>query len=554
MYKCTLCNGTFNSKKALETHIKTHSEDNVPVGPGSPTIVTEPGVMSPVSHISHSAPPSQNSDKENRESSDSELSSQNSPSSLDGGSKTPPSPYANTGMGSQLLKTAMPAGSSSHSSNNSNSSSNSSNSSRDKTSSLPMPYPMLPPGVQVQHGGTTFLYVTTPLPNTSSSSSSVSPPPKSPPLVRQPSHISPNGFPALSKTNAKHQAEQQLIAGLTKAASNSGENGCSNKLLMDKIREKVLQFTEKYGYSVSPAEREHLQQQQRYESSNGRYSGNNFHSMMVPENLTYNNNNRNYSDDYHQNQLRHVQQMKRERSSSSSPELGSEQIQSSYTPGGVLALALTKGSKAAAAVASGNSSQSYHHNIPAKVSIIPVANSPSSSPNGLFNGYHNSRLHQQLNNRLSPRSNSPTSPVDFHHHQQVQLQLQNQQHHQFYMRSGPGSVSPTRNSLHSPSPSSTPRSTPSLQDDYSDHDTHHKAGGGDSGDENSSSSSSSLLGKRSRSPNSNSSGGGARKRSSLILEKYAMENSPSHGDNSNESILSQRLRKSSVIQYAEKCS
>lgn len=580
VYKCTLCNGTFNSKKALETHIKTHSEDHVPIGAGSPHHGTDHhGIMSPSSRMSHAAPPSQNSDKENRECSDSELSSQNSPSSHDGGPKTPPSPvlpYSSSAGGSQNhshhpggFKTSSSSANNNSNNSSSNSNNNSSNS-QDKTSALPIPYPMLPPGVQIQqapHSRTTFLYVTSKLPNHSSSSStsSISPPPQSPPLVRQPSHVSPNGFIGHSN-NAKQQqqaVQQQFVAELKGAASDHGRN----KLLMHKIREKVLQFTERFGgYGLTEdlsqeTYKQQLDAQKRFvEENNSRYSsgGVSVHPIMAPENLTFNNNNgsssKGFSEDmYHKNRL---MQMKRE--GSSSPE----QIQSSYTPGGVLALALTKGSKAAAAVTNSNSSSPHHHhNIPAKVSLIPVT---SSSSSGLFSGYHSHLQQQQQQlNRLSPRSSSPGSPVDFHHQMQLSQHQQLQHSQQFYMRNGPGSVSPTRNSLHSPSPNSTPRSTPSLQEDYSDPDTHisSKTLSGDlSGDENSSSSSSSMAGsKRARSPNS--SGGGPRKRSSLILEKYAMENPATPASattpppsNGSESILSQRLRLSSVIQYAEKCS
>lgn len=668
MYKCTLCNGTFNSKKSLETHIKTHAGEEVPPGPGSPTINPEPRVLSP-STMSQATPQSQNSDKENRECSDSELSSQNSPSSSNDGPKTPPSPSmlssyplpptASTtapgnivypphrvlhnmggvpppehklGGGFTRMSSDGPNTTGSNSCNL-----NTSSSSQDKTcSALPIPYPMLPPGVQIQqapHGRTTFLYVTSKLPSHpaslngggSNSPSSISPPPQSPPSGRAASSHHPpgnnNGFTGLNNNSSTNNAgsgnsanAKNFVNGTEQKNGEVGGGNGRNKLLMHKIREKVLQFTEKYGYGLSPAEVQQQQQnaQKRFNENSSspgsmRFtasasSGVSVHPIMVPENLSFthlnsNNNGKDYPDNvmYHQNRLRQIEQSSVKRERSRSPELNvpDERPQpTSYTPGGVLALALTKGSKAvaaaAAAAASNNNNNGNHHhlhhlrhNIPAKVSLIPVtmpnntSSTNTSSSNGFFSNYH-SNLHvpQQPLSRLSPRSSSPGSPVDFHHHLQLQQQLQ-QSHHQFYAK-GPGSVSPTRNSEHSPSPNSTPRSTPSLQEDFSDPDTQitikplssNSSNSGElSCDENSSTSNSSSgvdVGgglKRARSPNSNSSGGGPRKRSSLILEKYAMENpaTPAIGNATmpqanSESILSQRLRLSSVIQYAEKCS
>ncbi|CAL8142781.1 unnamed protein product [Orchesella dallaii] len=600
VYKCTLCNGTFNSKKSLETHIKTHSDDHVSIGAGSPNHhINEPGVLSP-SSVSQATPQSQNSDKENRECSDSELSSQNSPPSNES-PKTPPSPplmfssststssssasghhqhqpmhLSTSGVDQHRSSSSYGSFSSrlsgnsktnsdstttsSRNSNNSNSSSNTS--SQDKTSSaLPIPYPMLPPGVQIQqapHSRTTFLYVTSKLPphpalnnNSSSSSSCISDssPPVSPPLnnilVRQ-SHLSPqantNNFIGLTNNNNN---VNKVYMGGNQNGSNNNNNNNSNKLelsgngrddmLMCSIREKVQAYTEKYGYGPAGQFEQQRLAQKRFLEANDRLrhrdsSGVSVHPIMSPENLSFSGSKGSYNESmYHQERLRHHQQRG---GRSPSPDMIQERLSrqgGGYTPGGVLALALTKGSKAVveAAAAAAN------HNIPAKVSLIPVNMAGGSG--SMFNAYHNQF------SRLSPRSSSPGSPIDFN---------QQQGHGGMYE----GSDSPNR-SLHSPSPNSTPRSTPSLQEDFSDPDQMKQSGGDYSGDENSSSSSGTVGTKRARSPNSNSSGGGPRKRSSLILEKYAMENpaSPANPPNS-ESILSQRLRLSSVIQYAEKCS
>ncbi|ODM97441.1 Krueppel 1 [Orchesella cincta] len=431
VYKCTLCNGTFNSKKSLETHIKTHSDDHVPIGPGSPhNHGTEPRILSP-SSVSQANPQSQNSDKENRDVSDSEMSSQNSPQTNDS-PKTPPSPpllfsssassssssggghhqmhLSTSGVDQHRSSSSSSVGGfsnrisgnnssdSSRNSNNSNSNNNSNNS-QDKTSSaLPIPYPMLPPGVQIQqapHSRTTFLYVTSKLPphpalnnNSSSSSSCISDssPPVSPPLnnnlVRQ-SHLSPQGsnnptnFIGLTSNN--NNVNKVYLGGNQKSSSNSNNSNGSNKLeltgnngrdnmLMYSIREKVLAFTEKFGYGPGQVEQQAFAQNTKrfVDGRFGHHQGVSVHPVMTPENLSFNNNSKaSFTESmYHQERLRHHQQRER----SPSPDMIQERLSrqgGGYTPGGVLALALTKGSKAVveAAAAAAN------HNIPAKVSL-----------------------------------------------------------------------------------------------------------------------------------------------------------------------------------------
>ena len=502
--------------------------------PDAPHLVPEPRILSP-SSISH-AP--QHSDKENRESSDSEVSSQNSPTVESPGSPQSPM-YSASPSSIHHFKTnsGNSNGNPSYSSGSSggNGSSNP-NTTTNGTSILPnIPYPMLPPGVQVHQAPqsrTTYLYVTSKLPPhptlnnngspTSSSGSGTAEPPARNVSVKgfgghgssRPSNETPS---TRERDNNFHQTasvRDKVLASLEKfgygintssgGSDNSNSSSCSTDL---SIRPKGIQITPVtnpntayYNFGRS----KHDLTMGRNIPSGGYGRERDFSSSsQLPENLT------NYSgvskqflkserSDFNYNPYsRSTQQMKgRERSRS--PDNRSY----NYGSGGVLALALTCGSKAVVSQFSSS------------VSVTPV------NPNSKRNLYHST----PLNHHTPPHSNpdSPELCIDFSRR--------------------PGSVSP-KHGFHSPTPSTTPRSTPGLSESAEDLSDEYHQSERHSGPEPG-------TGKRS------TSSFGPRKRSSLILEKYAQETHPSPASsptNSTESILSQRLRLSSVIQYAEKC-
>ncbi|OXA64666.1 Krueppel 1 [Folsomia candida] len=583
VYKCTLCNGTFTSKKSLESHIKTHSEGSVPQEPSSPPTMIEPTSVPSPSSLSQTP---QNSDKENRESSDSEISSQNSPHAES--PKTPPaSPIVYVDVPHHLSPAQLKSTSqSSNSGNNNNNSGNnnfhnhhhrgnnyngyntnrdsnySNNTNSNKMSSsvklnpaTNLPYPMLPPGVQVHQSPqsrTTFLYVTsklpTPLTNNASSSSLLSPSSGTNSCHRSSSESPPpRHFSQIS--SAKQQATNFSTASSIsnpanfKAFGGLLSNGmssivgkaqiCNNEaptahhhrdklfLANASIRDKkVLPFLEQFGYGLP---KDNLQVNNNFNFSRksndfekeSRSAKNLATVHPIPENFSiisenFNNNTRAKGDLYRRSPSFEGSQIRnygggdrRDRS----PEIIEYNPISNYTPGGVLALALTRGSKA-------------------------VMQSSQFSSN-----------FRQATTPPRSNSQSPDLGLDF---------------------SSRGSGSPTRNSVASLTPTSTPRSTPGLsesneelmddcsqrsEEELMNHNNHNH----NDNDNDNNSSDGDRVGKR----RSSSSGGGPRKRSSLILEKYAQENpaTPAPNNNSNtESILSQRLRLSSVIQYAEKCS
>jgi len=558
VYKCTLCNGTFTSKKALETHIKTHSEGSVPTEPSSPVNMIDPSVLSP-SSLSQTP---QNSDKENRESSsDSEISSHNSPRTEP--PKTPPSPSVIfTGpqgpssqsrpphpLPSQQFKMGSPSpttyhhrGPPGHATNNSSSgyvnrdnspsggTPSSSPTSKNNNGQSSLPYPMLPPGVKVcqdSESRTTFLYVTSKLPipplnvNGQSPLSGQSNRSASPPPPRHFSQIhsssalptnkpTSNSYAGAPSNNANKGFGGLLSNGGIVGGSGKVENAVqSDKRFLDSASlrdKKVLPFLEQFGYGLP---KELSSQTNNGNSSYARnYERRSFEResrlckdqvsiLPISESssvLGTSSRPHNMRLDYSQRSP--TDRNSRHSSDSTSLDRPAEIIEynssTNYTPGGVLALALTKGSKAV--LQNGHSS-----------SLRPVITSP-------------------------PRSNSPGDSsymlgLDFSKRQDD---------------------SPTRHSPASLSPRSTPGLSESAEDFSDDHTT--QPGGAEQEMNNNFVPSGS---KRSR---SSSSGGGPRKRSSLILEKYAQENPAAPTPPSNESILSQRLRLSSVIQYAEKCS
>ncbi|CAG7815552.1 unnamed protein product [Allacma fusca] len=535
VYKCTLCNGTFNSKKALETHIKTHASD----ASGSPGDSMDPGVMSP-SSISQTP---QHSDKENRETSDSEISSQNSPTAE--APKTPPSPHF-----SNHFKPNIHNNNNNNSSGTGNLSSNGSNyhsgHANGNTGPANLPYPMLPPSIQVHQAPqsrTTFLYVTSKLPPHATNGNSTSN------LNNHHSHHPSDSSPRTT-INSNGISLKSLSLGLTTPPKSSPIDISSrdrDKLFLHSasIRDKVLAFTEKFGYGIpnssngSPMNSnsgnstgpEHSNQLSGSNSNNTSSNGSSNSSSSSSSSITYNNYNRgrfdmsrnsferemlpenicgfpmnpNMKSQFLRNDLNSYSRS-RSRDSSRSPDNSRDSFQSggSYTPGGVLALALTCGSKA----------------------VTSASQLPSLTPMGNPNNLRTPHPMQNFMQNNSPPHSNPDSPemcIDFSRR----------------------SVSP-RNGMTSPTPSTTPRSTPGLSEsaeDLSD-DYHH-----------------SSPPRYSPEKRGKSSSYGPRKRSSLILEKYAQENSPSvsppssasSSPSSSESILSQRLRLSSVIQYAEKC-
>jgi hypothetical protein len=562
VYKCTLCNGTFTSKKSLETHIKTHSEGSVPNEPTSQVNMNmiEPSVMSP-SSLSQTPP---NSDKENRESSsDSEISSHNSPRVEP--PKTPPSPViysSNTNVGPSRQQFPLPqqqfklgggAGSyhprSVPGNMNPNGfanrdSSSSSNNSVNKNGTTALPYPMLPPGKSVaEHPPKTIivnlhsdLSIPPVLPSASGTSPSkgcvngrsVSPPPR---------HFSQihTSLPTNKQNNYFSSATGvgKVFGGLLSNGAGVGtgkmmnENSVqSDKRFMDSASlrdKKVLPFLEQFGYGLpkelsassqtngsSSLSRKFDFERMNYERES-RLSKEQVSILPISDSVSglastspssrLNGQMRQQDNYAHRSPSYDRTSRYSSDSRDRSPEILEYNASSNYTPGGVLALALTKGSKAV-----------------------------------FQNGQMNSSLRPMIMSNYS-RSNpgSPEIGLDF---------------------SSRRSISPTRmNNNGSPtelSPNSTPRSTPGLSESAEEFSDDHSSTSKGTDHEMNNNTINPSGSKRSR---SSSSGGGPRKRSSLILEKYAQENPAAPSTPvSNESILSQRLRQSSVIQYAEKCS
>lgn len=493
--------------------------------------IVEPSVMSP-SSMSHTQ---QTSDKENRESSDSEISSQNSPRVEP--PKTPPSPviYSTSTTRQNQLIHQQQFKSSTQSSNSSfhrgtgnnnysvyNNRDNNSHGSNSTSSNkgiitnpaTNLPYPMLPPGVQVHQSPqsrTTFLYVTSKLPThpvingtNGSSSSGPSTRSDSPP----PRHFSQiHSTPSTKQiSNCNNSTNFKAFGGLLSNGKvpNLPTNESPvqrDKLFMENASlrdKKVLPFLEQFGYGLP---KDSIGQQNcafnfgrkvEYDSRNSERESRQPENFSSLASNSYGRMNGSMKQDYY-SRSPPAERISRHSSDSRdrSPEIFEyHQSPIGYTPGGVLALALTRGSKAV-----------------------------------MQNGQMGNPMRQMT---TPPRSNSgsPELGLDF---------------------SSRRSVSPTRNSVASLTPTSTPRSTPGLSESAEDFSDEHQKSDDQEMNNN-------YVGtKRAR---SSSSGGGPRKRSSLILEKYAQENpaTPSSVPVSTESILSQRLRLSSVIQYAEKCS
>ena len=561
VYKCTLCNGTFNSKKALETHIKTHAEDG-----SSPS---DRLVLSPSS--SHMSQTPQHSDKENRESSDSELSLQNSPPATESLKPSPPSsPSVLMHSGSPVQKTNLayslqsgrntvltkgsllspsttifPVNSPGDTSNNARSHHGNGNpeilnhgGNHGYRTSGPsdIPYPMLPPGVEIHQAPqskTTFLYVTSKLPVVSSNSGSssnniavsnincnnnnsittvIGNSKGEVTMTPLESKLSPAlRTPAYAKMFSTGVVNSSNSNGITISPSHSSPNNkypCSSskdKLLLESatIREKVLAFTEKFGYGLESGEANNNHRIVMSGSKEGSnkpisYSGN---MMMGNENLsTYG---KRLLSGRSEEGYGEEKMLARKYSNSSNDSFGSGcgSNMSTYTPGGVLALALTRGSKAVNKLYGASNG-------------MPLGGMTS----GIGGKYHPGLM----------RSTGAELSIDLSHHS--------------------SSCSNSSSCSGSRSPTLSRSDTPYADQDSSDDQ---------------------LNGNRKRV--SGRGGGAPRKRSSMILEKYAQENSPrgspsspceatvitttaNESNGSSSSILSQRLRLSSVIQYAEKCS
>jgi len=563
VYKCTICNSTFNSKKALESHIKTHSSSE----PMSPSMTPPPLVeglhqarlssesrnLSPPSN-SHGA--RQHSDKENRgESSDSEVSSQNSPTSLESSPRSPSSPKIYT-------PSARSTGSAVKSNGSHYSSSPGNNTQSPVTGSTlgSLPYPMLPPGVQIHQppqSRTTFLYVTSKLPSVAGSGSPAnhgissvgnsfsSGGPDGQGL--HPRSIQVKSSPPRQTDVARDKFLRQSASirdkvlasiemfgyGLSgdSSSSSSGSNGSSSNGSTDlTIRPKGVQITPVTHLGSSSGGgvgfgRGNYQDStiNRNTMSGALVREGNVSITPIPENLTnYAQLSRQYGRErsredyayspypYHSSCSPYPLLSKvrdRSRSPESPPRGGYN-----FGSGGVLALALTRGSKAVV------NQLPFSMAMPLRTAK-PTIFAPAPT------------IHQT---QTPPHSNpeSPDLCIDFSRRA--------------------GSVSPTNNGVNSPTPSTTPRSTPGLSEsaedlseDYHHHHHHHSFTTTKEGLE--------IIGLGKRSA-SNGSSYGPRKRSSLILEKYAQENHPSTEQGSaTESILSQRLRQSSVIQFAERC-
>jgi hypothetical protein len=499
----------------------------VPTDSSSLHTTIEPGVSSP-SSLSQTP---QHSDKENRESSDSEISSHNSPQNES--PKTPPSPiiYADVSQQSPQFKSNTPANNGSfhrgngntvngyNTNRDSNYSSNvkSSNNSIPKNPATNLPYPMLPPGVQVHQSPqsrTTFLYVTSKLPtpppvnNTTPNNSCDSPPRHFSQVSSCPSKQQPINYISVNSPNNFKAFGGLLSNGSGKVVANEAPVQRDKLFLANaSIRDKkVLPFLEQFGYGLpkdSNGQQNHFNGFSRKpaeflmserESNNNRMSRNVATVHAIPENFSIipsNFNGRVKVDSSMARRSPPIEMRYSHDSRDRSPEVIEYSSGASYTPGGVLALALTRGSKAV-------------------MQASQFAN--------------NMRQQQRVTSPQRSFSESPDFGLDF----------------------STRSLSP-RNSL--TSPNSTPRSTPGLSESTDDlmDDQNQR-----SEEENNNDIRFSSGGSKRR---SSSSGGGPRKRSSLILEKYAQENPANpNSPQSTESILSQRLRLSSVIQYAEKCS